>query len=144
MDFSKFDKKIDLSNLKSDIVAASEHNVGDYKEVPHGQYEVKVEKLELKESKSGKPMVSAWFRIVAGDFENSVLFMNQVVEQGFQIHIVNEFLRSLESKEVQFESYTQYAQLLDDILDDIEGAEFAVEYGENRGFSTFKITEIFE
>ena len=40
-------------------------------------------------------MVTCWMKIVEGEYKGSLIFMNQVVTQGFQIHIVNEFVRSL-------------------------------------------------
>lgn len=145
MDFSKFDKAIDVKGLKEDIKEASE-NGGKFKDVPHGTYEVEINKMELSESKKGDPMFVCWFKILEGEYKDSLIFMNQVVNQGFQIHIVNEFLRSLETDiEVEFESYNQYAQLIMDIAEEIDGElEFAIEYGEKKGFNTFTIKDIFE
>ncbi|EQG03673.1 hypothetical protein BGU51_08560 [Clostridioides difficile] len=145
MDFSKFDKAIDVKGLKEDIKEASE-NSGKFKDVPHGTYEVEINKMELSESKKGDPMFVCWFKILEGEYKDSLIFMNQVVKQGFQIHIVNEFLRSLETDiEVEFESYSQYAQLIMDIAEEIDGElEFAIEYGEKKGFNTFTIKDIFE
>lgn len=145
IDFSKFDEKVDLDGLRNDI-AEAESNSGDFKEVPHGNYEVKIQKLELGESKKGDPMFICWMKILSGDYANSLIFMNQVVTQGFQIHIVDDFLRSLDSGvEVAFESYAQYADMIMDVAEAINGnLEYAVEYGENKGFNTFKITDVFE
>lgn len=145
MDFSKFDKAVDLDGLKKDIEGAKE-NTGNFKEVPLGDYEVAVDKMELTESKKGDPMVSIWFKIVNGEYKNSRLFFNQVITQGFQIHIVNELLRSMDTEfAIDFESYSQYGQLLMDVHEAVDGQlEFAVKYGENKGFKTFEITEVFE
>lgn len=145
IDFSKFDKKVDLQGLKDDIAEAAA-NGGDFKEVPHGNYEVKIQKLELSESKKGDPMFVCWMKILTGEYQNSLIFMNQVVTQGFQIHIVDEFLRSLETDvNVCFENYSQYAEMIMDIAEKIDGKlEYAVEYGENKGFNTFKITDVFD
>lgn len=145
-DFSKFDSQVDIEGLKSDIQEAAENGGGDFKEVPLGTYEVKIKKLELKLSKKGDPMVSCWMQILAGDYKGQLLFMNQVVTRGFQVHIVNDFLRSLGSGvEIVFESYSQYAQLLMDVAEAIDNKmEYALEYGEKKGFNTFKITEVFE
>ena len=145
IDFSKFDEKVDLDGLRHDI-AEAESNGGDFKEVPHGNYEIKIQKLELGESKKGDPMFVCWMKILSGDYANSLIFMNQVVTQGFQIHIVDDFLRSLDSGvEVGFESYAQYADMIMDVAEAINGKlEYAVEYGENKGFNTFKITDVFE
>lgn len=144
MDFSKFDSLVDVEGLKADIEKAA-LGQGDYPEVPHGTYEVKVTKLKLDESKKGDPMVRVFFKIVRGEYENSMVFMNQVVTKGFQFHIVNELLRSMGTDiDIHFESYSKYAELLEDVFAAIDGQkEFALEYGENKGFNTFKITDVF-
>lgn len=147
MDFSKFDKQVNLEGLKQDIMDAEENGGGDFKEVPHGKYEVAITKLELTESKKGDPMVSVWFKVTNGEYKGSLIFMNQVITQGFQIHMTDEFLRSLETTvDVQFESYSQYAEMLADIFEEIEDkVEFVLDYGENKkGFNTFEITDSFE
>lgn len=146
MDFSKFDKKFDLEGLKNDIHDAEENGGGDYKEVPHGNYEVAITKLELGESKKGDPMVKVWFKIISGEYKGSLIFMNQVITQGFQIHIMDEFLRSLETDvEITFESYSQYAEMLLDVFEAVDGNfEFVLKYSEKKGFNIFKITDVFE
>ena len=145
IDFSKFDKAVDIEGLKKDVVAAADGQ-GDFKEVPHGTYEVSIDKLELVESKKGDPMVTCWFKILEGEYKGQRIFMNQVVTQGFQIHIVDEFLESLESGvEVKFESFAQYGHMLLDIHEAIDNNfEYAVEYGENKGFNTFEIVDVYE
>jgi hypothetical protein len=151
IDFSKFDKKFDVEGLKKDVQDAAENGGGGTREeVPHGTYEVKIEKLELVESKKGDPMVTCWMRILKGDFKNSIIFMNQVITQGFQIHIANEFLRSLDSSidipPKYFEGYEAYADLLMDIHEDIDGQlEYLLKYDQNnKGYNTFEIVEVFE
>lgn len=145
MDFSKFDKQVDIEGLKKDIKDA-EQNTGDFKEVPLGAYEVKITKLELAESKKGDPIVKIWFKIVNGEYKGSIIFMNQVITRGFQIHIVDDFLRSLESGvEIGFESYSQYAELLMDVFEAIDNNfEYGLDYNERKGFKTFKVYEVFE
>lgn len=148
MDFTKFNQAFDLNALKKDIAEAAENGGGNYKEVPVGQYEVKIDKMELTESKKGDPMVSVWFKVLAGEYEGSRIFMNQVVNQGFQIHIVNTFLRSLDTGiEIGFDNFEQYANLLLDVMEKIDEQklEFALDYGEtSKGFKTFEITDIYE
>ena len=51
--WDKFDKQIDVNGLKEDEQNSSS---GSFREVPHGNYEVKIEKLELVESSKGDPM----------------------------------------------------------------------------------------
>ena len=60
-DFSKFDELVDLDALREEVQRAADGN-GDFEEVPTGMYEVSLEKMELKESKKGQPMVSVWFK----------------------------------------------------------------------------------
>ena len=95
VDFSKFDKAVDLEALKEDIKEVEENGGGDFREVPHGQYEVKIHKLEQVLSKKGDPMLSVWFKVIEGQYKGSYIFMNQVITQPFQIHIAKEFLKSL-------------------------------------------------
>lgn len=144
--FEKFDKEFDLAGLKEDLKSVGA-NKSEYKEVPLGTYEIKIDKLELTESKSGRPMVRCWMRILDGEYKNSIIFMNQVINISFGLHIANEFLKTLESGvDISFDSFTQYNNMLLDIHEAIDGKyEYALEYGKNdKGFNTFKISDIFE
>jgi len=148
--WDKFDKEMDLEGLQEDVKKAKEEGSGAQREeVPKGEYEVKIEKLELVETKKKpqRPMVSVWMRIVDGDFKNQIIFMNQLVDEGWKIDQSNQFLESLESGEtIVFESYSQYDEMLMDIHELIdEKLEYAIHYGETKsGYPTFKITEVFE
>ena len=144
--FEKWNSNADLAGLQKDIKDAQENN-REYEKVPHGEYEVKVDKMELKATKKGDPMVSIWFTILEGKYKNSKLFMNQVVTQGFQIHIVNEFLRSMCTDfNIEFVDYKQYADLLLDVAEfcDENNLEFAIKYEDNKGYDKFTITDVFE
>jgi hypothetical protein len=147
--WERFNKAIDTEGLAEDIKEAAE-NGGSYREVPHGQYEVEVSKLELVESKEKhNPMVTAWFRVLAGEFKGCLIFMNQVVTQAFQVHIVNELLRQMTAEcdafDVKFVDYIQYGNLLMDVFEAVDGNfEFKLIYGEGKkGFSTFSIDEVY-
>lgn len=150
VNFDKFDKAFNIDALKNDVEEARSNSGGDFKEVPAGDYEVEITKLELSVSKKGDPMLVCWMKILNGDYEGSLIFMNQVVTQGFQIHLANEFLRSLVDgmdiySKVEFESYSKYAELILDIAEAIDGErEYLLEYGERKGFNTFKIKEVYE
>ena len=144
--WEKFDKAIDVEGLQKDVQEAAENGT-NFREVPHGEYEVKIEKLELVESKAGDPMVTVWFKILTGEYKGCMIFMNQVITKGFQIHIMNEFLRSLDSGyDVEFKNYSQYGQLLMDIHEAIDGRlEYGLKYAEGKkGFSTYEITDVYE
>ena len=144
--FEKWNSNVDLARLQKDIKDAQDNN-REYEEVPHGEYEVKLDKLELKATKKGDPMVSAWFTILEGKYKKSKLFLNQVITQGFQIHIVNELLKSMKTDLViEFVDYKQYAELLLDVAEecDVNNLEFAIKYEDNQGYDKFTITEVFE
>lgn len=144
--WDKFDNAIDTKGLADDVKEAQE-NGQSYKEVPHGDYEVAIDKMELIASSKGDPMVTIWFKVLTGEYKGSRIFMNQVITQGFQIHIVNELLRSMDTGvDIEFVTYKQYGNLLMDVMEAIDGnLEFALSYKEGKkGFSTYKITEVFE
>ena len=143
--FEKFNEMFDLAGLQNDIASASA-NTGDFVEVPHGDYEVKVVKLEVGESKKGMPMGKVWFEVIAGEYKNQKIFMNQMLTSGFGIHKMNEFLNSLETGiTVQFENFNQYADLFKQIFTEIDGkAEYQLNYAENnKGFSIHTIVKRF-
>jgi len=144
--WEKFDKEIDVEGLKADAKEAAK-NGGNFKEVPHGTYEVKVDKMELKESKTGKPMLSIWFKILDGQYKNSLIFYNQVLSTGFGLHNADEFLKSLDSGiNVEFVNFKQYNNMILDIAEAIDGVlEYGLEYSEGKnGFSNYKITDVFD
>jgi hypothetical protein len=149
--FDKWDKEIDTEGLANDVKEAASNGTGEFKEVPHGDYEVAVHQMELKASSNGKPMVSIWFKILDGEFKNSIIFYNQVITQGFQVHIVNEMLRMMVSEcddsvpAVEFKSYKQYGNLIMDIFEAInENFEYVLSYKKGKkDFSTYEIKEVF-
>lgn len=149
--FAKWDKEIDTEGLQKDVKEAAENGGGDFKEVPHDRYEVAVHQMELKASKQGNPMVSIWFKIVSdGEFKGSMIFYNQVITQGFQLHITNQMLRALVSAMenppmIEFTSYKQYGNLIMDVFEAINGNfEYDLDYKEGRkGFNTYEIKEVY-
>lgn len=144
--WDKFDSAIDVEGLKKDVKEAAE-NGGDFKEVPIGEYEVKITKLELGETKTGNPAMKVWFKILVGEYKGSMLFMTQVLSSGFGIHKANEFLRSLGTEhDIEFNSYNQYGELLMDIAEYIDDhkLEYGIEYGQKGDFKTFDVKDIFE
>lgn len=146
--FDKWNKNVDTKGLAEDAKEAEQNGgSGDYPEVPVGQYEIKIDKMELKESSKGDPMFSAQFRILSGDHSNQCLFMNQVITQGFQIGIVNKFLRSLDvTDDVEFKDYEQYNNLVMDIMEEVDGKlEFLLDYRKSKkDFPIYTIKDIFE
>lgn len=146
--FEKFNSMVDVEGLKQDVAKAAESSGGDFVEVPHGDYEVKVVKIELGQSKKELPMAKVWFEILTGDFKGQKIFMNQMLTSGFGVHKMNEFLDSLETGiDVVFENYQQYADLFAQIFTDVDGkAEYQLAYTanpKNEKFSEYMIVQKF-
>lgn len=153
IDFSKFDKKFDTKGLKADLKEIEANGgTGEYKEVPYGKYEVKIEKMELgetgpKSKNPGSPMLKVQFRILTGEFKNSCIFMNQVITQAFQLHVALDFLKSLDSGiDITFDSFMQFSDLILDVHEAINGIlEYGLNYSEtSKGFKKFEITDVFD
>ena len=143
--WDQFDNAIDTKALADEVKNSADSP--SYREVPEGTYEVAVEKLELVSSKNGKPMGTIWFKVMTGEYKGSRIFYNQVLEQAFQVHMFNEFVRSLDSGvNVEFTSYRQYGEMLMNVAEAIDKKlEYGLVYGKNnKGYPTFEIEEVFE
>lgn len=156
MDFSKFDKEINADQLKKDIAEAQANGTGDYAEVPAGIYRCTVDKLEVGSTKDGRPMLKTQFRIVGDedgekcDFTKHCLFMNRVLygtkNDANMIASAIGWLKSLEPSEdisVVFESYSQFADLVLDIAEDISELQYTVSY-DPAAFNSITIDDVFE
>lgn len=151
--WNKFDKDLNLDELQG-MVDEAANNGGDFPEIPDGDYEVSVEQMELKETKKGDPMMTIRFKVLEGDHANQLIFFNQVMNPnvdyfGMQVNGANEMLRNLwdvEKDDVGFESFAQYAGLIEEVYKDIDGKfEYLLEKGKNKkGYDTYKIKDIYE
>ena len=149
--FEKFNSMIDVAGLKQDVATAAS-STGDFVDVPKGDYEVKVVKIELgetgeKSKTPGMPMAKVWFEVLTDEYKGQKIFMNQMLTTGFGIHKMNELLNSLETGiPVVFENFTQYADLFKQIFEAVDGrAEYQLSYGENnKGYSTYTIVQRFK
>lgn len=153
--WDKFDKQVDLESLAADVKDVEENGGGDFPEIPEGQYEVEVEKMELGQSKKGDPMLKIQFKILDGEFEKQRIFYNGVMQPqnddafGFQVHRNNEMLRALwdcEKDDVRFTGFKDYAELVMDIQEDVDGKfEYLLsKEKDKKGYDVLKIVEIFE
>jgi len=145
--WDKLDEQYNTEELAKEVREQKE-NGGTFTPVPFGDYEVNVNKMELTTSKAGVPMVSIWFKVVSeGEHKGSLIFYNQVITQTFCIHKVNELLRSMDTGlDIDFKTYKQYAQLLMDVHEAVDGKfELGLSYEEGKkGFGTYEITDVFE
>ena len=149
--FAKFNEMFGgeegLRDLQNDI-ASQGSKTGDFVEVPHGDYEVKVVKIELGQSKKEMPMAKVWFEVLAGEYKGQKIFMNQMLTSAFGFHKMNEFLNSLETGiTVVFENFQQYANLFAQIFAEVDGkAEYQLAYTanpKNEKFSEYNIVQRF-
>lgn len=148
--FAKFNEMFDLEGLQKDIETAAS-STGEFVEVPCGDYEVKVVKLEIgetgeKSKTPGMPMAKVWFEVVAGEYKGQKIFMNQMLTSGFGIHKMNQFLESLETDSaITFENFEQYDALFREVFAQVDGNfEYQLHYGKNsKGYSVYEIMQKF-
>lgn len=150
IDFDKIDKSVDLEGLRKDVEEASANGTGDFPTIPAGKYEVALVSLEIKGTKKdNRPMLAASFKILSGEYKNQRLFMNRVIygtkDDGRMIKSAVGWLNTLESGvDVAFHDYKQFADLVLDVAEAIDGKlEYAVEYDDDQ-FNSIKIVEIFD
>lgn len=159
--FDKFNKQFGGEEIAKEVKEYAERGDLNYEEVPYGVYEVIIDTMQLTtsntdkdgnikdKSKDQKPMLSVWFQVVDGKHKDSLIFMNQLVDAAFKIHIANEFLKSLDSDvDIKFDGdYNHYANLINDVYSDImtHKLSYQLRYKENsKGFREYKIEEVFE
>jgi hypothetical protein len=150
--FAKFNEQVDLKKLREESEEIKKNGgTGDYPDIEAGTYHGKFEKLEVRETKDGRPMLSAMFRITEGERKKSCLFMNRVLygtkNDANMIASAEGWLDSLEPSEdigaVIFEDYDQFADLVLDIAEDIAELEYDVEYDPD-AFNSISIEEVYE
>lgn len=146
--FEKWDSKINGQAMAKDVAEIEKNGERQYVDVPCGLYDVSIKKMELKLSKKGDPMFSCQFKINAGEFKGQYIFMNQLVVLPMAIHIVDEFLRNLDTDvEVEFTGkYSDYEKLILDVFEQVsEKLEYSLDYSEDsKGYKHFEIKDVFE
>ena len=153
--FEKYASKINAEEL-----AASQKEIqdnasgGQREEVPVGKYEVKVDKLECKMSKSNNLMVSIWFRIMTGKFEKSVIFYNGVFKEDWMRHRVAKMLSDLlddgdRTAEINLILKSGDLKTINDFCMDVHESidgrlEYLLDYGLSKGYNTYAIEEVYD
>lgn len=150
IDFDKIDRSVDLKGLQADVEEAKKNGGGDFPTIPAGKYEARVETLEIKGTKiDNRPMLAVSFKILSGPYKNRRLFMNRVLygtkNDKNMIASAMGFLDKLDSGvPISFTSYKQFAQLVLDVAEAIDGKlEYAVDYDDSR-FNSITVDEVFE
>ena len=151
-DFSKFDKQIDLKQIRKEAEEIKKNGgTGDFPELPAGTYRCRCENLEVGETKDHRPMLKAMFRITEGEHKKQCMFFNRVLfgtkNDANMIASAEGWLETLEPSEdigpVLFQGYGKFAELVLDIAEDISELEYEVDYDPD-SFNPIKINEVFE
>lgn len=132
-----------------------QQNSNEYQEVPVGKYVVKVDQISCGHSKnSGNPMVTIWFKIIEGKYANSLIFYNGVFYQDFMRHNVAKLLSSLLDNPkteamvnliLKSSDVTEINDFCLDVHEEINGKlEYLLDYGEKKGYKTYKIESVYD
>lgn len=155
MDFSAFDKKINPEQFKKDLEQAKANATDDYPDVPAGKYTVKIERMEIRPTKTGEPMFSVMCRILDGEHKKQCVFFNRKIygnkesdkwNDAKAVQTVIGWLDKLETETVpEFTSYSQFNECVLDIFDECEEykLELKIDYDPD-GFNPIKILEVIE
>ena len=156
MDFNKFDQMVNKDELKKQMEAAPE-----FDDVPKGTYICNIEKMEVKETKAGdKLMLVVQLGITETvdapkKQDKRKIFFNRVIcgnkntekwNDGVAIKGVITWLEKLldEGDTIEFENYSQFAEEVLDIYQDIcPHIEVKVSYDPD-AFNTIVIDEVFD
>lgn len=152
-DWSNF-ANIDLAAINSEVQELENGRGNAFEELPDGKYEVSLDSLELKASKAGDPMVAATFRVLAGDYTNRLIFMNQLLLHGnqnnsFRVHTCNVFLRALDTRYTPNVNFSQgvaaYERLVSAVASEAVNNEYLLELRTNKnGFRSYTVLEHFD
>lgn len=137
IDLSKYDKKVNHKELEEQMKKASENS---FDPIPSGDYEVKLEKLELKENSKNNLMISAQYRILNGPEKNKCLFQNITISgtknDGFMLHQAKELINNL-GFDIEFESYVQFGEEVEEIADSAIGELYDIRLSYNGEYQRF-------
>lgn len=143
MDFDKWNKEFGGAEAVKELEEAAKN---EFTELPDGTYRCMLEKLELGESKNGKPMVKGMFRIVEGSHTNQCLFYNQVFTRGFPQHKALEFLRSMQifdESEIDFDGdFRDFDNLLMDMAEESAGMDFEIEKSKDGEYTKLEVIDV--
>lgn len=147
--WQNFDLKID-NNLLNDIANAST-NSGEFEELPLGRYEVKINSMELTQSKKGDPMTKTIFEVVQGQYKGRYIFKNSVIYKGdrndaWRLKQEIDFINSLQPRDqVNFYSFSDFEKQVSNAFADVNSRklEYLVEIKEKNNFRTYSVVEVY-
>ena len=147
--WQNFDLKID-NTLLNDLANASSNN-SDFEELPLGRYEVKINSMELTQSKNGDPMTKTIFEVVQGQYKGRYMFKNSVIYKGdskdaWRLKQELNFINSLQPRnEVNFYSFSDFEKQISNAFADISSRklEYLIEIKEKNNFRTYSVVEVY-
>ena len=147
--WQNFDLKID-NNLLNDIQNASA-NTGEFEELPLGRYEVKINSMQLTQSKNGDPMTKTIFEVVQGQYKGRYMFKNSVIYKGdrndaWRLKQELNFINSLQpNSQVNFYSFSDFEKQISNAFADINShkLEYLIEIKEKNNFRTYSVIEVY-
>lgn len=172
MDFSSFDKQVDINKLKADVQEAHENPSTGSQEVPAGEYMARIENIELGQTKDGRPMFKVMMRLNTLDMyqpedkdiltdeteaflkrfkpkKGCCVFMNRVIfgtkNDGNMIESVLGWIRSLEPEvDPVFSGYADLANYIMDLAEEVVGTlDIHIDYDDTK-FNSISVKEVFE
>ena len=146
--WQNFDLKID-NNLLNDIANASANT--EFEELPLGRYEVKINSMELTQSKKGDPMTKTIFEVVQGQYKGRYIFKNRVIYKGdgndvWRLKQEIDFINSLELRDpFNFHSFSDFEKQISNAFSDITSRklEYLIEIKEKNNFRTYSVVEVY-
>lgn len=156
VDFSTLDENMDLDGLQKEIQLAK---VGEFEDVPDGDYIVTIEKMELTLTKETNRLMFAVQCKVSVDLqgkgnEGRLIFLNRVIggnknsdkwNDGKSIKSVITWLEKLETETVpEFFNYSDFANVVLNIFQEVHGSvAMKVKYA-GKAFNPISIKEVFD
>lgn len=151
VDFSAFDKQIDLKALQKELQEADD---SQYEDVPNGVYDVTFDKMEVKPTKKGdKLMFSVQCSILEGKYKKRKIFFNRTISgntserwtNGQAIKSVCTWLDKLETQTIpKFVSYADFTDCVLDIFQEVQGKVGANVTYDASNFNPITINEAFD
>lgn len=154
MDFSAFDKAID-DQFKKNLEEAKQNSNTEYPDVPKGDYVVKIDKMEIRPTKTGEPMFSCQMRITEGDYKKQCIFFNRKIygnrisekwNDAKAIQTVVTWLDALQTETVpEFTTYSQFNECVLDIFTECEECKLTMNVSyDPDAFNPITINEVLE
>lgn len=113
--------------------------------VPDGQYVVSIDSANLKQSKTGLPMVSIAFKIIdsAEKWGNRLVFYNQVITNNKELNRVSMIIKNIlkpYNMDFKFESFVKLGEFLSRLVPITKDRNYLLSLSTTkRGFRIYKV-----